>query len=170
MVSLSIALKQIVLIRFPFGGSVTLGKYVPLILLSYKSGTKTAVLASFAYSVINLIFSFKIPPVKNFYYFALLIFLEYFLPYMLVGFVSFLGWGIRNKNLRIYASVVTLFILKILLSSISGIVFWSEYIPKEFNIWIYCIIYNSAYLIPECLITLILLKYMISRSHNFLSG
>lgn len=151
----------------PFGGSITLGKHVPLIILSYNQGVKTGIFASFISCIINLILSFKIIPVKNFYSFLAIILLEYFLPNILLGFTPMFGYGIKNKNLKISVSVLVVFVLKIMISSIAGVIFWREYIPKEFEIWSYCIIYNSLYLVPEYLITLFFLKRTLVYSQFF---
>jgi thiamine transporter len=39
---------------------------------------------------------------------------------------------------------------------ISGVVVWASYAPPEMNPLIYSIVYNGAYLLPELIITLVI--------------
>lgn len=158
MISLSLVLERIKLFSMPFGGSVTLGHYVPLILISYKYGAFKGIITSFIFSIVNMAFSFKVPPAKSIQSFFALIIFDYILPYIVIGAVSFFGKFFKKSPNKIYIETATSFILKILISSFSGVVIWKEYIPFDSEIWIYSLIYNSLYLIPEYLITILILK------------
>ena len=165
MVCLSLILKQIKLFSMPFGGSVTFGSLAPLIILSNKYGVKTGVFASFVCFVVHFIMSFKVPPAKSFSAIVLIIFLDYVLQYLLVGLSGFFGrffsFGRFNK---MYTGVAVSFILKILFSAVSGTVFWSEYAPGFLSIPLYSLAYSCAYLIPEFIITVIVIK----KTENFI--
>ena len=161
-VSLSLLLNKIVLFHLPFGGSITLGHHLPLIYLSYKLGWKVGGFASFIYSIVYIILSFKVPPAKNFLSFICIVLLDYVLPYVGIGISSaFKIKGIKNKFLKVCSGVIVSFALNLLLGIISGIVLWKDYIPFNINIWLYSAIYNSLYLIPQMIITIIFLKYII---------
>ena len=159
MVCLSLILKQIKLFSMPFGGSVTFGSLAPLIILSNKYGVKTGIFAAFVCLIFNFIMSFKVPPAKSFFAIVLIIFLDYVLQYLLVGLSSFFGklfsFGRFNK---MYTGAAVSFILKIFSSAVSGAVFWSEYAPGVLSIPIYSLAYSCAYLIPEFMITVIVIK------------
>lgn len=159
MVCLSLILKQIKLFSMPFGGSITFGSLAPLIILSNKYGVKAGVFASFVCFMVHFVMSFKVPPAKSFFAIVLIIFLDYVFQYLLVGFSGFFGklfsFGRFNK---MYTGSVVSFILKIFSSAVSGAVFWSEYAPGFLNIPIYSLAYSCAYLIPELIITVIVIK------------
>lgn len=159
MVCLSLILKQIKLFSMPFGGSVTFGSLAPLIILSSKYGVKTGVFASFVCLAVHFVMSFKVPPAKSFFAIALIIFFDYVLQYLLVGLSGFFGrvfsFGRLNK---MYTGAAVSFILKIFSSAVSGAVFWGEYAPGFLSIPIYSLAYSCAYLIPEFLITVIVIK------------
>ncbi len=38
---------------------------------------------------------------------------------------------------------------------LSGAIFFGHYAPEGQNVWLYSLIYNSSYMIPETLITLV---------------
>lgn len=159
MVCLSLILKQIKLFSMPFGGSVTFGSLAPLIILSNKYGVKTGTFASFVCLIAHLIMSFKVPPAKSLSAIVLIIFLDYVLQYLLIGFSGFFGsffsFGRFNK---MYTGAAVSFILKIFSSAVSGTVFWSEYAPEFLSIPLYSFGYSCAYLIPEFIITVIVIK------------
>lgn len=159
MVCLSLILKQIKLFSMPFGGSVTFGSLAPLIILSSKYGVKTGVFASFVCLIAHFIMSFKVPPAKSFFAIILIIFLDYVLQYLLIGLSGFFGrvfsFGRLNK---MYTGAAVSFILKIFSSAVSGMVFWGEYAPSYLNIPIYSLAYSCAYLIPEFIVTVIVIK------------
>ena len=160
-VSFSILLEKLVLLHLPFGGSITLGHHVPLIYISFKYGWKLGVFTSIIYCIIHIILSFKVPPVKNFISFIFIIFLDYILPYVFIGLSSVFKLKIKSKFFRVFIGIITSFIINLCLSTISGVVLWKEYIPFNINIWLYSIIYNSLHIIPQMIITVILLKYII---------
>ena len=159
MVCLSLILRQIKLFSMPFGGSVTFGSLAPLIILSSKYGVKTGVFASFVCLIAHFIMSFKVPPAKSFFAIILIIFLDYVLQYLLIGLSGFFGrffsFGRLNK---MYTGAAVSFILKIFSSAVSGMVFWGEYAPSYLNIPIYSLAYSCAYLIPEFIVTVIVIK------------
>lgn len=169
MISLSLVLERIKLFSMPFGGSVTLGHSVPLMLISYKYGAFKGIITSLVFSIINMAFSFKVPPARSMQSFLILIILDYILPYLAIGAVSFFGKFFKKSSNKIYIETATSFILKILISSFSGATIWKEYIPFDSYIWIYSLIYNSLYLIPEYIITILILKEILKylRHHFF---
>lgn len=159
MVCLSLILKQIKLFSMPFGGSVTLGSLAPLIILSNKYGVKTGIFASFVCLVVHVIMSFKVPLAKSLFAVILIILLDYVLQYLLIGLSGFFGkifsFGRFNK---MYTGAAVSFILKIFSSAVSGAVFWGEYAPGFLSIPLYSLAYSCAYLIPEFIITIIVIK------------
>lgn len=159
MIALSLILGKIKLFSMPFGGSVTLGQYVPIIFLSYKYGVKTSFLASFIYSILHFFLSFKIIPAKSFMDFCVLIVLDYILPCVVLSFSSaFTIKKYENTFNKIYMGVILSFMIRIMIATFSGVVLWAEYIPFKKIIFLYSFIYNSIYLSLECLISILIIK------------
>lgn len=143
----------------PFGGSVTFGSLAPLIIFSNKYGAKEGVFASICCFAVNFVISFKIPPAKSFSATVLIVFFDYILQYVLIGFSGFFGKIFSfNRFNKMYTGAAVLFILKILFSTFSGVVFWGEYAPRGLSILLYSFAYSCAYLIPEFIITVIAVK------------
>ncbi len=140
----------------PFGGSVTLGHTAPLILFSFKNGAKPGLFAGLIYGIFQIILSFHIPPVKSFAALVFVILLDYLIPYSLVGLAPFYVKAIKNKKISLIVGAIFSNVLRLLSSILSGVIVWSEYIAKNVNIWLYSLLYNSFYMIPEIIITTII--------------
>lgn len=151
MISLSFVLSNLTVFKMPFGGSITLGSMVPLIIISLKHGLKYGVTSSFVYSIIQIFSGFHSPPVKNFYSYILVIALDYILPYTFLGTASFFYNKFRHHKVLCSSIVVTF--SRYICSIISGIIIWKDSFPPATSIWKYSIIYNSVYMIPEIIIT-----------------
>ncbi|MDD4160156.1 MAG: energy-coupled thiamine transporter ThiT [Synergistaceae bacterium] len=45
----------------------------------------------------------------------------------------------------------------------SGVVFFSEYAPAGMNVWLYSLLYNASVVIPECMICLAMIYFILPR-------
>ena len=57
MIALTLVLSYVKIFDLPYGGSISL-EMIPLVLMSFRNGTKAGVLTSFAYSILGLILGF----------------------------------------------------------------------------------------------------------------
>lgn len=113
------------------------------------------------YIIAHLMLSFKIPIVKSFKSFVFIILLDYILPYVFIGMSSLFRFKIfRDKFHKVCSGIWISFMLSTLCSVISGVIFWSDYIPCGINIWLYSVIYNSIHKLPQLIITIHILRYI----------
>jgi thiamine transporter len=42
---------------------------------------------------------------------------------------------------------------------ISGVIWWGVFAPEGMNVWLYSILYNGAYLLPELIVSVVIVKY-----------
>lgn len=156
--------------RLPFGGSITIGKMLPLIFFTYFYGLESGILAGTAYSILQIIIFFHIPPAQTPFSFVFAILLDYILPYLMVGFTAIFKNVFRNVKKYFVVSIVFSYSVRFLFGTVSGIVIWCEYIPEKYNIWIYSLVYNLIYIVPEMLISLvvcnILLRFFILKNNG----
>ncbi|WP_426348131.1 energy-coupled thiamine transporter ThiT [Alloiococcus sp. CFN-8] len=139
-VALSTILGSISLYRLPQGGSITLGSMVPILLLAFIYGPEVGFVGGLVYGILNLITGpYIIHPMQ--------VLLDYPLPFMLLGTAGYF----KNTYLGCTSAVFLRFTAHVL----SGVIFFYEYAGSQ-NPWIYSIIYNGSYLLPELLITLVI--------------
>ena len=150
------------------GGSVTLASMVPIIVVSLLFGTKWGLCASIAYSLIQMMFGFYPPPTQTLLNFVLVILLDYVFAFGVLGlagtFYKLSGKGTYSAAFSGF--VVTL--LRYICHIFSGILIWGVYAKEGQSVLAYSLIYNGTYMIPEILITTVVLAliFRLKRTTN----
>lgn len=166
MVALATVL-SFVSIKMPswsFGGSITLGSMVPLILFAILCGSRWGLLASTAYGLIQMLLGFYAPPAKTVLAFFLVIMLDYIIAF---GAMGFAGW-FNNlfAKLRFPASLSAVcaaalcVILRFICHFLSGILVWQAYAPEDMPVWLYSFVYNGGYMAGELIITCVIVLFL----------
>ena len=146
MLALTIVLHQLRIFHMPQGGSVTLGAMVPLLFLTYRYGAGIGCLAGFVYGMINLMQdAFIVHPLQ--------VLFDYPLPYMALAIAAAVPG-------RIYLGAVLAFAARFLCHYISGVVFFGSYAPPDTSPYLYSLVFNTTYLVPEAVICLLLLRIL----------
>lgn len=146
MISLALILHQIRIYQMPQGGSITLGSMLPLLFIAFRYGPGVGYLAGFIYGVINLIFNpYILHPVQ--------VLFDYPLPYMAVGIAGYF-------NNRLFLGTSIAIAARFICHFISGIVFFAAYTPAGTSPYAYSFLFNISYLLPELIITLLLLRLL----------
>ncbi len=143
-VALSFVLSYIRLFRMPQGGSVTLAGMLPLIIFAVAFGPIAGILAGISLGFLNLI---QDPYMIHW----LQVVLDYPLAYGAVGLA-----GLIKKPL--WTSALVGGTGRLLMSFLSGVVFFREFTPEGMNDYIYSLTYNGSYIGMELLIIIALLQ------------
>jgi thiamine transporter len=154
MVGLSYVLNLIVLFQMPQGGSVTLGSMVPIILISVRRGPYWGILTGVLAGLMQFILG------RQYSLHPLSIILDYLLAYGIIGIVAYFG----KKRVNIASGTLLAVFLRFVSHVVSGAIIFYEYAGDQ-NPWIYSIIYNGSFLVPELAVTLILSLLILSSSH-----
>lgn len=139
----------------PFGGSVTLAHTLPLIFLSFLKGYKIGGNSALIFSFMKIIFTFHTPPSGNLSSYVLIIFLDYFIPYFLIGTVSCYSRFFKVEKYNMIFGIIVSEFFRFVFSVISGFAIWSGYFSFKKEILSYSAIYNLSYTIPNMIISLI---------------
>jgi thiamine transporter len=151
--ALTVILHTFRLYHMPQGGSVTLGAMVPLLIIAYRYGPNVGCLAGFVYGIINLIQDpFILHPVQ--------VLFDYPLPFMAFGLAGYfhdrMMWG-----------TIAAFLGRFICHFISGVVFFASYAPPDMSPYLYSLMFNGSYLLPELAICLIIMRCLpIKRMHT----
>ncbi len=153
LIALAIILSRIPIVQLPFGGSITFFSMLPLVLVGYLYGLSMGVLAGLVFGFLNFILANN-PFVVHY----IQLILDYFLAFIVLGFSGFFSKWKYKYSLEI--SYIVAVILRYLVSVLSGVVFFSEYAPEgTTGLW-YSITYNMTYIVPEMLLTLLLIPFL----------
>ena len=128
MIALATILSMIKVFEMPFGGSVTLLSMMPIILMSFRHGTRWGVLTAFVHSVLQLVLGFN-----NVGYCATLlsqigcILLDYILAFTALGLADAIGKPFKNRLVGIIVGTAVVCLLRFVCSWLSGILIWGSY-------------------------------------------
>lgn len=145
-IAMAFVLNNFTKIHMPFGGAITLFSMFMIFLPGYCFGWKIGTLAAVAYGLLDLLFGPTIVhPVQ--------VLLDYPLAFGMLGFGSIFSTGRFALQKGYIAGVIG----RLIISTISGAIFFAEYAPVGQNAWVYSLSYQATYLAPEAAVTLILL-------------
>ena len=146
-IALSSVLSMIKIWKMPQGGSITAASMLPLMLFSYVYGMGPGCLVGALYGVLQFI----IEP-----YFLSLpqMLLDYPIAFGMMGLAGLFS-KMDNENLGLTVGVVLASVGRFVAAVLSGVIFFAEYAGDQ-NPWVYSIVYNGSYMLPECIICVIL--------------
>jgi len=146
-IALAAALGLLKVFTMPQGGSVSL-EMLPLLFLAVRRGLGPALAAGVLYGLVQLVLP------GAFIYHPAQAALDYPLAYMALAAAALVpvrGW--RSLALAVTVGCGARFVFHFL----SGLIFFSSYAPHWEAPWLYSITYNLLYLVPEALITALVL-------------
>ncbi len=161
-IATAFVLSWIKIFTMPQGGSVTPASMLPIFFFALCFGPAWGFGAAFVFSLLQLIGGYFIMPVQ--------ILLDYTLAYTALGVAGFFAAPreiriecssilARLSMIPVYKMVLSVLLgisLRMLCSLLSGVYFFAEYAGTE-NPWIYSVVYNGAYLLPEAILTIFIL-------------
>lgn len=147
LVALATALGYITLWKMPQGGSITPFSMLPIVLAGYFFGVRRGVMVGMCVGMLNLLFNpYVIHP------------LQMLLDYPIAFGALALGAFLRNKGQYSIFAVYWIGLFgRYLCAVISGVVFFGDYAPDNFNAFTWSVYYNMTYLAVEGVITTALL-------------
>ncbi len=146
-IALSVVTSFIKLYTFPFGGSVTLCSMLFVCLIGYWYGSKIGLATGFAYGLLQLV-------TGPYIVFPLQVLVDYPLAFGALGLSGFF-WKSRQGLLKGY--LVGVF-GRYLFAVLSGWLFFGTYAWEGWAPLPYSLAYNAAYIVPEAVITLVILS------------
>ncbi len=154
LVALSFVLSILKVFEMPFGGSVTLLSMLPVCVASLRHGVKWGLGAAFVYSLTQALMSGAAGWGLSIKVLIICYLLDYIIAFTGLGLCGFF----KGKSAIIQsASVVGVCFLRFICHYMSGVTIWKEScFEKGFtNPYIYSLLYNGAYMLPEAIFTAI---------------
>lgn len=152
MIALSVLLSQIRIYQAPSGGSITAGSMIPIIIFAIKWGTKPGLVVGSLYGILHFIF-------KPYFFHWGQFLLDYPIPYALLGLagIAYITEDNRlNEYFRLILAVSLGIFGRMLSHVLAGVIFFAEAAGTK-NPLVYSIGYNMSYLLPELIISVIIL-------------
>ena len=160
MVAIATVLSMIKLMDLPYGGTVTVGSMLPIIIVSYRCNIRWGLITGFVFGIIQLFLGINtLSYVTTWQSIAAVIILDYLIAFVVIG----LGGMFKKRASQPWAllsGTIAACILRYICHVISGATVWAGLsIPTEAALW-YSIGYNATYMVPETIATSILAFYV----------
>ena len=97
------------------------------------------------------------PPTQNFYYYFLVIMLDYVMAYTVLGLGKTFSAFIKNKTAKLITGTFVVVFLRFVCHFLSGILIWNVYAPEGQSAFLYSLIYNGSYMGIELIITVVII-------------
>ena len=141
--ALSTVLSTIVIYVMPQGGSITLTSMVPIIWLAIRRGPKVGLVTAVIYGCIQFgMLPYAIDPIQ--------VLLDYMLAFGVLGVAGFFP-----SRPAVGAAVGVS--LRFVMSFISGAVYWAPIYAPNIDPYIYSALYNGSYMLPELIVTVVVI-------------
>lgn len=130
-------------LRLPQGGSITVASMVPLMWFALRRGLRWGVEAGIIYGLVHMVISGGV-------YYPTQIILDYPLAF---GALGLAGAFQKHPVVGVSAGILGRFACHF----ISGVVFFGQYKWQGWNVFAYSAAYNASYLVPEFIISAIII-------------
>ncbi len=149
-VALAGALNLVKVIFLPQGGSITLASMVPVLLLSLRRGWKAGIPAGVVLGLVVLVEEgLVVHPAQ--------LLLDYPLAFGAIGAAGFF----RTKPL---IGVVIAITCRFISHFVSGVIFFASFAPAGQDAYTYSVLYNGSYLLPELVISVVVIQLLMRRN------
>ena len=145
--AISFILYMIQFIRYPQGGGITLFSMLPTMLLAILYGREAGLTGGLVFGLLKLLNGAYVVHPAQFL-------LDYILSNMALGLAGEFG---REKKSDMFKGCLFASSLSVLISIISGVVYFGQYAPEGMNIVLYSCIYNISSAGVEGLLSSIIL-------------
>ena len=164
MIALATVLSMLKFFEAPYGGSVTLGSMVPIVLFAvlYRKEPKWGVLVGLTHGVLQLLLGLNAIAGIDFISWIGAVFLDYIIAFTVLGLAGL--FARKFKNLVVGSAVGSLIVcvLRFVCHFLSGILIWGAYAPEGQSAWFYSLTYNGGYMLVETIITVVLVTLLVA--------
>lgn len=155
MIALSVVLSRIKVYQAPQGGSVTAGSMIPIILFAMRWGTGPGIIAGITFGLLKLVLG-------GWYFSPAQIILEYPIAFGCLGLAGLASKSKGSGKLLDYLNIILSVFLAIggrfICHLLAGVIFFAESAPEGVSPWIFSAGYQSTYLVPEFIVSAIILS------------
>ena len=182
MIALATVLGFIPLYELPHGGSITLVSMLPVLLVSYRHGSRWGVFTAFVHSIIQLLLGLKnLSYCQTFGAIIGCVLLDYVLAFTVLGFAGAVGKSIKNPFAAAGIGSAVTCLARYICSFLSGYVVWKDYeyafawmtefgwgqriaaMGENALCWLYSAVYNATYMLPETVLTVVAAVILLPR-------
>lgn len=146
-IAVAVVCSMIKIFEMPMGGSVTMLSMLFIVLIAYWYGPYVGIMTAVAYGLVQFV-------TEPIFYTIPQLLLDYPLAFGALGLAGFF----RKKKWGLQIGYIVGVLGRFLFATVSGVVFFAAYAPEGMHPLVYSIAYQASYLLPEALITLVVIS------------
>ena len=157
-------------IDFVMGGGLTICAMLPLVIVSFRYGTKWGVFTAFVFSILQCLLGLDNVQYATSVAMAIeIIMLDYIVAYTVIGFSGLFNGKIKDIIKAIILGICTTFFARFICHFITGWIIWDVLWPNEFGMIapVYSLCYNGSYMLAEAIITSVVAAIIIKKKPEF---
>lgn len=167
MLALATVLSVFKLAELPYGGSITLASLFPIMLVSYRHGLLFGSMTALVYGVIQQLLGLNnLSYFSTWYSIVAIILLDYVLAFAAAGLGGIFKNKLQNKGVALALGGLAVCLVRYICHVISGCTVWAGMSIPTAGAFVYSLIYNATYMLPEAII-LMLVAYYLGASVDF---
>lgn len=156
MLALGFILSMLKIMDMPFGGSVTAFSMLPVIVIAYRYKTAWGLLAGFAASILQMLSGMHdLTYATSAAAMIAIIFLDYIIAFTAMGLGGIFRGKIKDQGAALALGALVACIIRYLCHVISGCTAWAGVSIPSADAFVYSLVYNAAYMIPETVVTVV---------------
>ena len=143
-------------IDFVMGGGLTVCSMLPLVMVSFRYGTKWGVFTAFVYSVLQCLLGLdNVQYATSAGMAVAIILLDYIVAYTVIGFSGMFRNKAENFKTALILGIALTFFARFLCHFATGWIIWDALWPNEFGMAapVYSLCYNGSYMLAEAVIS-----------------
>ena len=149
-IAIAQVLSFITLFHMPQGGSIKAASMVPLMIFAYRWGGTRGILAGVVYGILHFLLGFK----SSIHYLSII--LDYLVAYGVIGVCGYF----KDNMIGLVSGSIVAIALRWFASVTSGAVVFASYAPQGQNPWIYSMVYNASYMVPDGILNIVVLLFV----------
>ena len=147
-IALSSVLSLVKIIEMPQGGSVTAASMLPIIIFAYAYGAAPGLTLGAVYGILQFI-------LKPYFYSLPQFLLDYPIAFGAIGLAGLFSKS-KNAYLGLSLGSIAASVGRQIAAVASGVLFFAEYAPEGMSPIVYSLGYNASYMVPECIVCVVL--------------
>ena len=161
MIAIATVLSLIKIVDLPYGGSVTIASMLPIVILAYRHGLGTGLIAGAVFGVIQQLLGLKtLSYVTTWQSIVAVILLDYIIAFLVIGFGGIFRKSVKNQAAALALGSVVVCVLRYACHVISGATVWAGLSIPTAGALIYSFAYNATYMIPETIVLVVAAYYL----------
>ena len=157
LLAMSAALSFVKIYTMPLGGSVTLLSMLPVLMIGLRHGMKWGFATSGLYAVFQLAQALINGNVFPYCYTAMAVIIcilfDYVVPFGILGATGCVS--VKSGKAKVLTVIAVCVAVRFVCHCITGVVIWGQWAPEGMGKFIYSIVYNAQYMLPELVLTVL---------------